>query len=393
MRILSLLLLSILGLHAGSVPLSSYLESVESSNAVGALKAQSEAQAALQRSQVQSEGFLLNGEVGYASEKSSDLKKAEYHVSVEKRFLFGDSGAYVDALKISSQKQQELQLYQLKTVVYEHYINACTLKEKAGLLKDAQDRNIELTKLIDEGVKGGEFDRSSLLRSELIVDELQLRISALENQYYEELQSLQLYTRKENNEEPFCQDLPSEIAITENPEQYSTLYQYLESEITATSTLKNFRAAAVQDIKLGVGYDNEIDLSRGIVFMQIPLTQGSRRNSEREAATQAKLAAQQQLLFTKAQIESQIRTYTAAQQTRKNTFDRLNDVLIPKAYESSVLLLERFMGSEGSYLSYIDSQKALFDLIIQGIDTRANALLAQAKLYRTLGVDPQKDIK
>jgi outer membrane protein TolC len=393
MRILSLLLLSILGLHAGSVPLSSYLESVESSNAVGALKAQSEAQAALQRSQVQSEGFLLNGEVGYASEKSSDLKKAEYHVSIEKRFLFGDSGAYADALKISSQKQQELQLYQLKTVVYEHYINACTLKEKAGLLKDAQDRNIELTKLIDEGVKGGEFDRSSLLRSELIVDELQLRISALENQYYEELQSLQLYTRKENNEEPFCQDLPSEIAITENPEQYSTLYQYLESEITATSTLKNFRAAAVQDIKLGVGYDNEIDLSRGIVFMQIPLTQGSRRNSEREAATQAKLAAQQQLLFAKAQIESQIRTYTAAQQTRKNTFDRLNDVLIPKAYESSVLLLERFMGSEGSYLSYIDSQKALFDLIIQGIDTRANALLAQAKLYRTLGVDPQKDIK
>ena len=393
MKILSLLLLSILGVHAGSVPLASYLESVESSSAVGALNAQSEAQAALQRSQVQSEGVLLNGEVGYASEKNGDRSKAEYHVAVEKRFVFGDSDAYADALRISSQKQQELQLYQLKTVVYEHYINACTLKEKAGLLKDAQERNIELTKLIDEGVKGGEFDRSALLRSELIVDELQLRISDLENRYYEALQSLQLYTRKEDSEEPFCQDLPSEITITENPEQYSTLYRYLESEITATSTLQNFRSTAVQDIKLGVGYDNEIDLSRGIVFVQIPLTQGSRRDSEREAATQAKLAAQQQLLFAKAQIEAQIRTYTAAQQTRKNTFDRLNDVLIPKAYESSVLLLERFMGSEGSYLSYIDSQKALFDLLIRGIDTRANALLAQAKLYRILGVDPQKDIK
>jgi outer membrane protein TolC len=375
------------------VPLDSYLSAVGSSYAVGALNAQSAAQAALQRSQVQSEGFLLNGEAGYASEKNGDRSKAEYHLSVEKRLLFGDSGAYADALKISSQKQQELQLYRLKTVVYEHYINACTLEEKAALLKDAQKRNIELTKLIDEGVKGGEFDRSALLRSELIVDELQLRISDLENRYFEALQSLRLYTRKENSEEPFCQDLPSEIAITENPEQYSTLYRYLESEIAATSALQNFRAAAVEEIKLGVGYDNEIDLSRGIVFMQIPLTQGSRRSSEREAAAQAKLAAHQQLLFAKAQVESQIRTYTAAQQTRLNTFERLNDVLIPKAYESSALLLERFMGSEGSYLSYIDSQKGLFDLLIQGIDTRADALLAQAKLYRTLGVDPQKDIK
>ena len=393
MKILSLLLLSILGLQAGSVSLDSYLSAVGSSNAVGALNAQSAAQTALQRSQVQSEGFLLNGEVGYASEKNGGRNKAEYHLSVEKRLFFGDSDAYADALKISSQKQQELQLYQLKSVVYEQYINACTLQEKAGLLKDAQDRNIELTKLIDQGVKGGEFDRSALLRSELIVDELQLRIRDLQNQYYETLQTLRLYTRKENNEEPFCQDLPSEITIAENPEQDSTLYRYLESEITATSTLQNFRNTAVQDIKLGVGYDNEIDLSRGIVFMQIPLTQGSRRNSEREAAAQAKLAAQQQLLFAKAQIEAQIRTYTAAQQTRLETFQRLNDILIPKAYESSVLLLERFMGSEGSYLSYIDSQRALFDLLIQGIDTRANALLAQAKLYRTLGVDPQKDIK
>jgi outer membrane protein TolC len=333
------------------VPLDSYLSAVGSSYAVGALNAQSAAQAALQRSQVQSEGFLLNGEAGYASEKNGDRSKAEYHLSVEKRLLFGDSGAYADALKISSQKQQELQLYRLKTVVYEHYINACTLEEKAALLKDAQKRNIELTKLIDEGVKGGEFDQSALLRSELIVDELQLRISDLENRYFEALQSLRLYTRKENSEEPFCQDLPSEIAITENPEQYSTLYRYLESEIAATSALQNFRAAAVEEIKLGVGYDNEIDLSRGIVFMQIPLTQGSRRSSEREAAAQAKLAAHQQLLFAKAQVESQIRTYTAAQQTRLNTFERLNDVLIPKAYESSALLLERFMGSEGSYLS------------------------------------------
>jgi len=371
--------------------LAAYLEAVESSNAANTLKAQSVSQAALQRSQVQSEGFLLNGELGYAAEKQSDRDAFEYHLSVEKRLFLGDSDAYADAIGLSSEKQQTLQLNQLKTVVYEYYINACTLQEKSGLLRDAQERNIELTKLIDEGVQGGEFDRSALLRSELVVDELQLRIRDLESQYYEALQTLQLYTK--SSEEPLCQDLPFAITLKDGLEEDSLLYQYLESEIAATSALKNFRSSAIQEVTLGIGYDDEMDLTRGIVFVQIPLTQGSRRQSEREAASQAKLAAQEQLLFSRAQMQSQIRSYQMAQQTRQNAYQRLNDVLIPAAYESSVLLLERFMGSEGSYLEYIDSQKALFDLLIRGIETRADSLLAQARLYRTLGIDPQKDIK
>ncbi|MGB5965740.1 MAG: TolC family protein [Sulfurimonadaceae bacterium] len=391
MKIFSTLLLAVLGLHAGSLSLESYLATVESSNAVTALNAQAASKAASQRSQVQSEGFQLSGELGYATEKDTNRDEIEYHIAVEKQLFFGDSDAYLNALKLSSQKQQELQLNQLRTLVYEYYIKACAFQEKAGLLKDAQDRNNELTRLIDEGVKGGEFDRSALLRSELVVDDLQLRIHDLENQYYEAIQTLRLYTR--GDEQPLCQDLPLEILITDNLEMDSTLYQYLESEISATSALKNFRSTAVQDITLGVGYDNEMDLSRAIVFMQIPLTQGSRRESEREAATKAKLAAQEQLLFSKAQIRSQTNTYTTTQQTRQKTLQRLNDVLIPKAYETSVLLLERFMGSEGSYLDYIESQKALFDLLLRGIDTRAEALLAQARIYRTLGIDPQKDIK
>ncbi|WP_345976976.1 TolC family protein [Sulfurimonas sp. HSL3-7] len=391
MKILVLLLLSLAGLSAGSMPLASYLTAVESSNAIGAFNAQSAAEAALQRSQVQSEGFLLNGELGYAAEKQSDRDALEYHLSVEKRLFFGNSGAYADALRLSSETQQTLQLNRLRTVVYEHYVNACALQEKAGLLKDAQDRNIELTKLIDEGVKGGEFDRSALLRSELIVDELQLRIRDLESRYYEALQTLQLYTQ--TDEEPLCQDLPFAVTLQDDLEADSLLYRYLESEITASSALKAFHATAIKEVSVGVGYDNEMDLSRGIVFMQIPLTQGSRRESEREAAAQSKLAAQQQLLFAKAEMQAQIRSYKTAQQTRQKAYQRLNDILIPTAYETSVLLLERFMGSEGSYLAYIDSQKTLFDLLIRGIDTRADTLLAQAKLYRTLGIDPQKDIK
>ncbi len=391
MKIFSILLLTILGLHAGSLSLESYLAAVESSNAVTALNAQADSKAATESSQVQSDGFQLSGELGYAAEKNTNQDALEYHIAVEKQLFFGDSGAYVDALKLSSKKLQNLQLNQLKNIVYEHYINACTLNEKAGLLNDAKERNIKLTLLISEGVEGGEFDRSALLRSELVVQALQLRIRDLNSRYFEALQTLQLYTGK--SEEPLCQDLPFEVVTTDDLEADSLLYQYLESEITTASTLHNFRSSTVQEITLGVGYDNEMDLSRAIVFMQIPLTQGSRRNSEREAAVTAKMAAQEQLLFSKNQIESQIRTYTTVQQIRQESFKRLNDILIPKAYETSVLLLERFMGSEGSYLAYIDSQTMLFDLLLQGIDIHANTLLAQAKLYRTLGIDPQKDIK
>lgn len=391
MRLLSLIFLSILGLHAGSTSLESYLASVESSNVVTAMNAQMASQAASQRSQVQSEGFFLNGELGYAAEKQSDRDAVEYHLSIEKQLLLGDSGSYVDAMKLSSGKQKQLQTNRLKGIVYEHYINACTFNEKAGLLNDAKERNIKLTQLISEGVEGGEFDRSALLRSELVVQALQLRIRDLNSRYFEALQTLQLYTGR--SEKPLCQDLPFEVAVTDDLEADSLLYQYLQSEITTASALHDFRSSTVQEITLGVGYDNEMDLSRAVVFMQIPLTQGSRRNSEREAAVTAKMAAQQQLLFSKNQIDSQIRAYTTTQQIRQESFKRLNDILIPKAYETSVLLLERFMGSEGSYLAYIDSQTMLFDLLLQGIDTHANALLAQARLYQTLGIDPQKDIK
>ena len=391
MKIFSILISATLGLHAGSLSLESYLTAVESSNAVTALNAQAGSKAAADSSQVQSEGFQLSGALGYAAEKETSRDELEYHVAVEKQLFFGDSDAYVDSLKLSSQKQQHLQLNQLKNIVYEHYINACMFQEKIGLLKDAQDRNIKLTMLISEGVQGGEFDRSALLRSELVVEDLQLQVHTLESRYYEALQTLQLYTDK--SEEPLCRDLPMEIALTANPETDSTLYQYLENEVSAASALQNYSDTMIQNVTVGVGYDNEMDLSRAVVFMQIPLTQGSRRASEREAATKAQLSAEQQLIFSKAQIHSQIRIYYTAQLTRKNALTRLNDELIPKAYESTVLLQERFMGSEGSYLAYIESQKMLFDLLIRGIETRSDALLAQAKLYRTLGIDPQKDIK
>ena len=127
--------------------------------------------------------------------------------------------------------------------------------------------------------------------------------------------------------------------------------------------------------------------------MQIPLSKGSRQESAYEAAIEAKMAAQERLAFTKKQLQTQILAYTNTQDIRQENLKRLNDILIPKAYETSELLLARFMGSEGSYLAYIDSQTTLFDLLMQGIDTHADALRAEAKLYQTLGINPLKETK
>jgi outer membrane protein TolC len=87
----------------------------------------------------------------------------------------------------------------------------------------------------------------------------------------------------------------------------------------------------------------------------------------------------------------QIQAYKTAQKMRNATLERLNNVLILKAYQTTVLLKEQFMGSEGSYLEYIDSEKTLFNLLIRSVDTVTESLLAKAKLYYMLGIDPQKD--
>ncbi|WP_457744683.1 TolC family protein [Sulfurimonas sp.] len=391
MKLLTIFFSLLLGLQAASLPLSSYLKNVKFTNTIKSIDAQISAKRAIQSSQVQSGGYVFNGVLAYASSKNRNQDAFEYHASVQKQLLFGDSNNYINALKLSAKKRKELQANQIKAVVYKHYINTCRLQEKIEFLNDAKNRNIKLTKLIEDGVKGGEFDRSALLRSELIVERLELRIAELKSHYYESLQSLMLYSNKKA--EPLCQDLLFEIPQVKVLEKDSLLYQSLEADITSSSSLQHFRSTMIPEATIGMGYDNEMDLSRSLVFIQIPLTKGSRRESQLEASIEAKLAAREKMLFAKEQIQTQLRTYKIMQEIRRKNFRRLNDKLIPKAYESSELLLERFKGSEGSYLAYIDSQTLLFDLLLQSVDIHAQALLAQAKLYQTLGIDPLKDTK
>ncbi len=381
-----------LSLQGEPISLSTFLKASETSDAAKALEAHTAMHFSAQRNSVLSDGFQLYGELDYASAKEDERNKIEYHVAVEKQLLLGDSDRYLDALTLSAKQQKMLKINQLKSIVFEHYINACTFEEKIDLLKDAQDRNIQLTMLIKEGVEGGEFDRSALLRSELVVDELELGIHKLKSQYKAARKRLHIYL-KDRQGKPLCEDLPSGILLFDNLEENAVLYRQLESDIAATSAMKQFKSTTVQEMTLGIGYDNEMDVSRGLVFMQIPLTAGSRLENERESARLAELSARQQLMYVKTEMDAELNVYTKAQKTRRHTLRRLNNHLIPKAYEATVLLQERFMGSEGSYLAYIESQTMLFELLLRGVDTLSNALLAQARLYRTMGIDPQKDIK
>ena len=389
MKRLSLLLAAVMGVHAGTLPLQSYLEKIETSPLMRQYKAETGAGIALRRADVQTEGFKLYGELDYANEKDSDRDAVEFHVAVEKQLYFGDSDTFIDQLELSREKRETLKLNQLKNVIYRHYIEACSLDEQRGLINDMLERHTELTRLIKIGVEGGEFDRSSLLQSELIVGDLQLRIANFESDYYAAVQKLRLYTGR--SEAPLCQDLAHEVPLEIDIREASLLYQSLEKEIETSEARYQFSDTLLKEMTIGAGYDNEIDIDRGLLYLQIPITQGDRRASERESARQAKLAADEALLFESQKIETLYESYKRAQRTRAERLRRLRDDLIPKAYESAVLLQERFLGSEGSYLEYIQGQKYLFDLLIRDIQTHADMLLAEATFYEQLGIDIQKD--
>ena len=391
MKNIWLLLVATMSAQAGTLSLQHYLEDIDNRPLMRQYKAQNSAEMALRRASVQTEGFRLNGELDYANTKASDRDDLEFHVSVEKQLYFGDSDTFVENLELSQTIKETLKLNQLKNVVYEDYVSACSLREQHGLLNDMLNRHTELTHLISVGVEGGEFDRSSLLQSELIVGDLELRIANLESAYFEALEKLKLYSGRE--EEPLCQDLAHEVRFDIDVEADSLLYRSLKKEIETSNALYKFSDTTLKDITIGVGYDNELDINRGLVYMQIPLTQGSRRASERESARQVQLAAHETLSFQTEVIRSLQRSYEKTQTMRKARLNRLRDDLIPKAYESAVLLQDRFLGSEGSYLEYIQGQKYLFELLIRDIQTHADMLLAEAKFYKQLGIDPLKEIK
>ncbi|HHH72745.1 MAG TPA: TolC family protein [Sulfuricurvum sp.] len=334
----------------------------------------------------------LGIESGYADAKTSSNNAVECHVTIEKPLLLADTDHLFSLLKDQNKIEKTLEHARLANATYAAYIDACELQEELWLLQDALARGEQMTRLIHTGMRGGEFDKSAWLRSRLNVRSLTANISTLESRYRQTLLTLGAQTQL-TVDTLSCSDLPDTITVPP-AERFDNapLMQSLEKSAASADAFRRFSDTAVPAVTLGAGYDNEMDLQRGIVYAAIPLG-GARRDTVREAARARALAAHESLQAMHAQLRAKIDAFLTVQQTRKRNLQQLNDIRIPEAYEATVLLEARFKGSEASYLEYIDSQKTLFSLLEEGVRLRARALRDEAALLADLGLFPtiQKD--
>jgi outer membrane protein TolC len=380
----------------GAAPLSlqQLFDAAARSDAAQSRQHTAQADLLQQRSTLMTSGASLYAAGGYAVNKDGSNQGGEYHVALEKPFRTADTSQLEQLLGNGKAITVQLSLARLQNGVYSNYVDACSIKEELWLLEDAKLRGIEMETLIRTGMEGGEFDRSAWLRSRLNVQTLTLQIDELRSRYDGTVSKLAAVTQLDTSE-LLCSDLPDTIALP--PQQlYETapLLQQLENALARANALKSYRDTWLQEVTVGAGYDDEIDLRRGLAYVNIPFG-GSRRDTQREAARQSVLAAGAELRTMHAAMRSRIAAFTSAQRTRLANLRQLNDELVPEAYETTELLQERFMGSESSYLEYIDSQKALFALLMQGVRLRTSALKAEAELFAELGIAPltKKDKK
>lgn len=374
-------------LAAAPTDLASLLAAADRSDAARASAYALQAQRLRQQGELLPDTANLALQGGYADSKNSSDSAFEYHITVEKPFRLADTGRLETLFGESSDIGMRLQRAQLQNRVYAYYIDACTLQEELWLLQDERGRGMQMSRLIRTGMEGGEFDRSAWLRSRLNVQNITTQLRTLTSRYEQTLLMLGALTQTPV-EEPLCRDLPDTISRP-LPERFADapLLGQLENRRAEAQARGDYADAWPRTVTLGAGYDDELDLRRGIVYAAIPLG-GERRDNEREAARRDALAADAELGALRSELDAGIAAFVSAQWMRKRNLQRLNDKLIPEAYETTVLLEERFMGSEASYLEYIDSQKALFALLHEGVILRAEALRAEAELSARLGLSP-----
>jgi len=390
-----LALCTALSLNAAPVSLQQLLDAAARSDAAKARQYAAEAQSLRQRSELLPEGVLFDAQAGYADTKNASRNAMEYHVAVEKPLRTVSAADLERLLGEGTGITVALETARLKNRVYTYYVDACTLQEELWLLEDARERGRQMGNLIKTGMEGGEFDRSAWLQSRLTVQTLTTQILTLQSRYRETLLLLGAAAQTPLTE-PLCSDLPGTIPLP-SASRYddAPLLKLLENRLAGADALSDYRAAWLPEVTVGVGYDDEMDLQRSTVYARIPLGRGSRRNNDLQAARRDALAATSELTAMRTELSARIEAFTSAQQTRRRNLRRLNDKLIPEAYETTELLQERFMGSEASYLEYIDSQKALFSLLMEGVRLRAEALTAESELFAQLGFAPliKKDEK
>ncbi|WP_345970226.1 TolC family protein [Sulfurimonas sp. HSL1-6] len=383
-----LALCAAVSLSAAPVSLQEFLDAAAHSDAAKARQFAAQANSLQRRSELLTDGPALNAQAGYADAKSMSKNAMEYHVSVEKPFRTADTGRLERLFGTGSEMTAALEMARLQNRVYAYYIDACTLQEELWLLEDAKTRGVQMETLIRTGMEGGEFDRSAWLRSRLNVETLTLQIDDLNSRYEESFRLLSA-TAQTEAESLLCHDLPDTIALpSETLLADAPLLRQLENRHGSAKALASYRNSWLQEVTLAAGYDDEMDVQRANLHVSLPLGLGSRRANDREAAHRDALAAGAELRAMRSELAARVAAFNAAQQTRQQNLKRLNDEMIPEAYETTVLLEERFMGSEASYLEYIDSQKMLFALLMEGVQLRANALKAEAGLFADLGITP-----
>lgn len=382
-------------LSAAPVSLQQLLDAAAHSDAAQSQAYAAQAARLQQRAELLTDGPNLYAAGAYAKTKDASDQGGEYHVALEMPLRTAATAELEKLFGAGEQVSVALGQARLQNMVYGYYIDACTLREELWLLEDAKSRGVQMEALIRTGMEGGEFDRSAWLRSRLNVQTLLLQIGERESRYAATMKLLGAAAQLEASE-LLCSDLPDTIALPpQDLFESAPLMQQLENRLAGANAMKSYRDSWLPEITVGAGYDDEIDLRRGLVYANIPLGGGSRRANEREAARRSALAAGAELRTMRAGLSARIAAFIFDQQTRQTNLRRLNDELIPDAYETTDLLQERFMGSEASYLEYIDSQKALFALLMDGVQLRASALKAEAELFGTLGITPtlKKDEK
>lgn len=379
-------------LYADKSDLQTYLNAVENTDALKSQVQLIESKSLSRQNSVLADGYQFIAQLGRASSKIDNKDSYEYSLAIEKPILFGSDESYIHTLELSVDTEKKLQLYKLQNYLYKKYISSCMLKEKIAVLKDEKIQNEDISQLMKLSVEAGELDMSALLRSELRSDNLKLKTQRLEDKYKQSLQELNLFSN--SMDEPQCNDISFELSTNSNKLlEKSLLYKLIAQETQTNKALHEFKDRTFQKMNIGIVYDNEVDITRSSVYIQLPLSLSQKNSNTIEALKLKQLSSASNQIFLQRKLEKEIALYELRKKNALKNLHYINDTLVLKAYKSAELMKERFKGGEANYLEFINSQTLLFELLINAIETKESALLQEATLYEKLGISPLKETK
>lgn len=379
-------------LYADKSDLQTYLNAVENTDALKSQVQLIESKSLSRQNVVLADGYQFIAQLGRASSKIDNKDSYEYSLAIEKPILFGSDESYIHTLELSVDTEKKLQLYKLQNYLYKKYISSCMLKEKIAVLKDEKIQNEDISQLMKLSVEAGELDMSALLRSELRSDNLKLKTQRLEDKYKQSLQELNLFSN--SMDEPQCNDISFELSTNSNKLlEKSLLYKLIAQETQTNKALHEFKDRTFQKMNIGIVYDNEVDITRSSVYIQLPLSLSQKNSNTIEALKLKQLSSASNQIFLQRKLEKEIALYELRKKNALKNLHYINDTLVLKAYKSAELMKERFKGGEANYLEFINSQTLLFELLINAIETKESALLQEATLYEKLGISPLKETK